>query len=203
MSIVFTHTERNTKPDYLCCMHFAQTTVTCCSLWYLIVSFVKIVSILDEEYFSGTAVRWTASYFVKSIYTYVLVGFVTSLLKWGSVLLFAVAEVWLLLDIGLFVLSIDICNGCGMLKGDAYPSWHLVPPPYLGLACAPIVETRFLELAISSLIFSPLIPLGTFSILLALGRVQQQIVNMTSEGYIIMITWKLYWCLTHLHNGIL
>ena len=36
----------------------------------------------------------------------------------------------------------------------------------LGLACAPIVETRFLELAISLLDFSPRIPLGTFSILL-------------------------------------
>ena len=41
-----------------------------------------------------------------------------------------------------------------------------VPPPFLGLACAPIVETRFLELAMSLLDFSPLIPLGTFSTLL-------------------------------------
>ena len=36
----------------------------------------------------------------------------------------------------------------------------------LGLANAPIVETKFLELAMSSLDFSPRIPLGTFSILL-------------------------------------
>ena len=38
--------------------------------------------------------------------------------------------------------------------------------PILGLANAPIVETKFLELAVSLLDFSPRIPLGTFSILL-------------------------------------
>ena len=41
-----------------------------------------------------------------------------------------------------------------------------VPSPILGLANAPIVETKFLELAMSLLDFSPRIPLGTFSILL-------------------------------------
>ena len=50
--------------------------------------------------------------------------------------------------------------------GNAYPSGHLVPSPILGLANAPIVETKFLELAMSLLDFSPRIPLGTFSILL-------------------------------------
>ena len=60
----------------------------------------------------------------------------------------------------------SICNGCGMPAGNAYPSVHLVPSPCGGLACAPIVETRFLELAMSILDFSPWIPLGTFSILL-------------------------------------
>ena len=60
----------------------------------------------------------------------------------------------------------SICNGCGMPAGNAYPSGHLVPSPTLGLANAPIVETKFLELAISLLDFSPRIPLGTFSILL-------------------------------------
>ena len=60
----------------------------------------------------------------------------------------------------------SICNGCGMPAGSAYPSGHLVPSPILGLACAPIVQTRFLELAMSLLDFSPLIPIGTFSILL-------------------------------------
>ena len=39
-------------------------------------------------------------------------------------------------------------------------------PPIVGLACAPIVETRFLELATSLLDFSSRIFLGTFSILL-------------------------------------
>ena len=53
-----------------------------------------------------------------------------------------------------------------MPAGNAYPSGHLVPSPILGLANAPIVETKFLELAMSLLDFSPRIPLGTFSILL-------------------------------------
>ena len=43
----------------------------------------------------------------------------------------------------------------------------LPPSPILGLANVPIVETKFLELAMSLLDFSPRIPLGTFSILLA------------------------------------
>ena len=53
-----------------------------------------------------------------------------------------------------------------MPTGNAYPSGHLVPSPIVGLACAPIVETRFLELAMTLLDFSPRMPLGTFSILL-------------------------------------
>ena len=53
-----------------------------------------------------------------------------------------------------------------MPAGSAYPSGHLVPSPILGLANAPIVETKFLELAMSLLDFSPRIPLGTISILL-------------------------------------
>ena len=64
----------------------------------------------------------------------------------------------------------SICNGCGMPAGNAYPSGHLVPFPFFGLACAPIVETRFLELAMSLLDFSPWIPIGTFSILLPIGE---------------------------------
>ena len=54
-----------------------------------------------------------------------------------------------------------------MPAGNAYPSGHLVPSPISGLANAPIVETKFLELAMSLLDFSPRIPLGTFSILLS------------------------------------
>ena len=52
-----------------------------------------------------------------------------------------------------------------MPAGSTYPSGHLVPSPILGLANAPIVETKFLELAMSLLDFSHRIPLGTFSIL--------------------------------------
>ena len=61
------------------------------------------------------------------------------------------------------------CDRCGMPAGSAYPSGHLVPSPILGLANVPIVETKFLELAMSLLDFSPRIPLGTFSILLPIG----------------------------------
>ena len=60
----------------------------------------------------------------------------------------------------------SISNGCGMPAGNTYPSGHLVPSLIVVLACAPFVETRFLELAMSLLDFSPRIPLGTFSILL-------------------------------------
>ena len=42
--------------------------------------------------------------------------------------------------------SWSICNGFGMPAGNAYPSGHLTLSPIVGLACAPIVETRFLEL---------------------------------------------------------
>ena len=57
-------------------------------------------------------------------------------------------------------------TGVASQPGNAYPSGHLVPSPILGLANAPIVETKFLELAMSLLDFSPRKPLGTFSILL-------------------------------------
>ena len=60
----------------------------------------------------------------------------------------------------------SICNKCVMQAGNAYPSGHLVPFPFLGLDCASIVETRFLELVMSLLDFSPWIPLRNFSILL-------------------------------------
>ena len=33
---------------------------------------------------------------------------------------------------------LSICNGCCMPAGNAYPSGHLVPSPFLGHACAPI-----------------------------------------------------------------
>ena len=71
----------------------------------------------------------------------------------------------------------SICNGCGMPAGNAYPSGHLVPSPILGLANAPIVETKFLELAMSLLDFSPRIPLGTFSILLIYSNSYEKLSN--------------------------
>ena len=60
----------------------------------------------------------------------------------------------------------SICNGCGMPAGKLTLPDTWFRPTIVGLACAPIVETRFLELAMSLLDFSPQIPLGTFSILL-------------------------------------
>ena len=60
--------------------------------------------------------------------------------------------------IGAFATDVAIQQGTLTLFG------HLVPSPFLKLACAPIVETRFLELAMSLLDVSPWIPLGTFSI---------------------------------------
>ena len=69
----------------------------------------------------------------------------------------------------------SICNVCGMPAGNAYPSGHLVPSPIVGLACALIVETRFLDIAVSLLDFSPRIPLGTFSILLTTCLLAQNI----------------------------
>ena len=49
----------------------------------------------------------------------------------------------------------NIYNGCGMPTGNAYPSGHLFLSPFWGLAYAPIVETRFPELAVSLFDFSP------------------------------------------------
>ena len=45
-------------------------------------------------------------------------------------------------------------------------------PPILGLACAPIVETRFLEVSMSLLDFSHRIPLVTFSNLLIIPHLK-------------------------------
>ena len=66
----------------------------------------------------------------------------------------------------LWVVSMEHLQRVWLASSDAYPSGHLVPSPILGLANAPIVETKFFELAMSLLDFSPRIPLGTFSILL-------------------------------------
>ena len=95
-----------------------------------------------------------------------------------------------------------ICNGCGMPAGNAYPSGHLVPSPIVRLACAPIVETRFLELAMSLLDFSPRIPLGTFSIFLALPIYVTLIWGELSV-YFVDYEWNIkYNRVTRLYNTI-
>ena len=72
---------------------------------------------------------------------------------------------WPLSNYEWFLLT--ICNGCGMPAGNAYPSGHLVPSPFWGLAVnVPIVETSVTELAVSFPGFSSWISLGTFSVLL-------------------------------------
>ena len=63
---------------------------------------VYIISIPDEEPLSETAVGCSASYFVKSYD--VPIGFVTPSYFEAVYCLFTVAEGWLLLDIGWFVL---------------------------------------------------------------------------------------------------
>ena len=61
-----------------------------------------------------------------------------------------------------------ICNWCGMSKGDAYSSGHLVPS-HLGVAFALLVETnQFPELVVIFPDFAIRTSLGTFSILLYL-----------------------------------
>ena len=73
-----------------------------------------------------------------------------------------------------------------MSAGNAYSSWHLVPSPFLGLAYAPIVETSFHEL-VSFLDFSPLIPLGTFSVLM----LQMFVILTMSLWHKVQITLEL------------
>ena len=52
--------------------------------------------------------------------------------------------IWLLTEFNIneYRFPWDICNWCGMLTGDAYPSGHLVPSHLLGNAYAPIVERK-------------------------------------------------------------
>ena len=95
----------------------------------------------------------------------------------------------------------SICNGCGMPQGNDYPSGHLVPSPILGLADAPIVKTKFLELAMSLLVFSPRIPLGTFSILLCTNWMAIRFVYTDStliiEKLYATVAWSWYWVILH------
>ena len=63
--------------------------------------------------------------------------------------------------------------------------------PILGLANAPIVETKFLELAVSLLDFSPRIPLGTFSILLLI-LILAALYKATEMGWFLTINVKSF-----------
>ena len=53
---------------------------------------------------------------------------------------------WIIIFVFNFMFPWSICNGCGMPARNAYPSGHLFPSPIVGLACAPIVETKFFSL---------------------------------------------------------
>ena len=68
--------------------------------------------------------------------------------------------------------SWSICNGCGMQAENAYPSGHLVPSPVFATClcsnCWEQLENRFLDFAMSLLDILLWIPLGTFSIVLAI-----------------------------------
>ena len=64
--------------------------------------------------------------------------------------------------LGAFATGVACQHGTLALPG----TWFR--PTIMGLACAPIVETRFLELVMTLLDFSPRISLGIFSILLGI-----------------------------------
>ena len=66
----------------------------------------------------------------------------------------------------LWVVSMEHLQRVWLASRERLPFRTPGSVPILGLASAPIVETKFLELAMSLLDFSPRIPLGTFSILL-------------------------------------
>ena len=86
-------------------------------------------------------------------------------------------------------------TGVACQQGTLTLSGHLVPSPISGLANAPIVETKFLELAMSLLDFSPRIPLGTFSILLVTTiytYIFKEVVYHRGEHYRISKNWNLY-----------
>ena len=78
-------------------------------------------------------------------------------------------------------------------QGTLTPTDTLFRPPFWRLAYARIVETSFSELAVSFLNFSPVIPLGTFSILL-----QGQICCLHGEP---QFSKRACWMQMIFHNG--
>ena len=79
----------------------------------------------------------------------------------------------------LWVVSMEHMQRVWLASRERLPFRTPGSVPHLGLANAPIVETKFLELAMSLLDFSPRIPLGTFSILPLITRLQEMTVNHT------------------------
>ena len=73
----------------------------------------------------------------------------------------------------LWVVSMEHLQRVWLASRERLPFRTPGSVPILGLANAPIVETKFLELAMSLLDFSPRIPLGTFSILLPIRAVSK------------------------------
>ena len=63
----------------------------------------------------------------------------------------------------LWVVSMEHMQRVWLASRERLPFRTPGSVPHLGLANVPIVETKFLELAMSLLDFSPRIPLGTFS----------------------------------------
>ena len=64
-------------------------------------------------------------------------------------------------------------------------------PTIVGLACAQIVETRFLELVMSLLDISPRIPLGTFSILLSFNCINAYFSGRIRRSEASTLVWKM------------
>ena len=71
----------------------------------------------------------------------------------------------------LWVVSMEHLQRLWLASRERLPLRTPGSVPLFWLACAPIVETRFIELAMSLLDFSPWIPLGTFSILLCYCKI--------------------------------
>ena len=92
-------------------------------------------------------------------------------------------------------LCIFFCNGCGMPAGNAYPSGHLVPFHIVGLACAPIVETSFHELAMSYSTFHREYPLvlSRFCLDKRRGRGALMYVHVFVLDHIVRLCYRTAW----------
>ena len=80
-----------------------------------------------------------------------------------------------------------------MPAGNAYPSGHLVPSPIVGLACAPIVETRYLEYLLVLSRFCSVLHLRQDSLA---TRIMTRIDVGLARSYVkfLLSSWKTYMC---------